>query len=437
MDFAPSEEQEMLRRVARDFLEAECPESLVREMEEDDEGYSPEVWRRIAELGWLGLVYPEEYGGTGSSILDLAVLYEEMGRAMFPSPHLSTVVLCGLAILDAGSENQKSQLLPEIANGSSILALALTEPDSSWDGKAWDPEGVTMRATHDGDDYVIDGTKLFVHDAHIADHLLCVTRTSDGEEPEDGITLFLVDARDPGIDYTLLRTTAADKQSEVVFDKVRVPRESIVGELDGGWAPLARVMQIGAVMLCAEMVGAGQRLLELTVDYAKTRIQFELPIGINQYVQEHCVYLLAGVDGSRWLTNQAAWKLSAGLPCNTEVAFAKAWTSNAHEDACWRAHQVHAGVGYTMDAGVLPLYSRRGKTQQLYLGDTTHHLKKVAEQMGNWPAPAKPRGKPLGIFYGSEDDQKPVWQPWRERWEAIQRRREERKRRKAERAREV
>ena len=197
---------------------------------------------------------------------------------------------------------------------------------------------------------------------------------------------------------------------------------------------MAKVMQLGAVMLCAEMVGAGQRLLELTVDYAKTRVQFEQPIGINQYVQEHCVYLLGGLDGSRWVTYQAAWKLSEGLPCDMEVAIAKAWTSDAHEEACWRAHQVHAGVGYTMDAGVLPLYSRRGKSQQLYLGDTPYHLRKVIEQMDTWPAPEKPRGKPLGIFGGPEDEQMPAWRPWRERWEAIQRRKEERKKRKAQRA---
>ena len=239
---------------------------------------------------------------------------------MFPSPHLSTVVLCGLAILNAGSEEQKRELLPKIVEGDLIMALALTEPESSWVGKAWDPEGVTVRATLDGDDYVIDGTKLFVHDAHIANHLLCVTRTRDGAKPEDGITLFLVDAKDPKINYTLLETTAGDKQSEVVFDKVRVPKKNMVGELDGSWAPLAKVMQIGAVMLCAEMVGAGQRLLELTVDYAKIRIQFEQPIGINQYVQEHCVHLLGSVDGSRWVTYQAAWKSSEGLPCDMEVA---------------------------------------------------------------------------------------------------------------------
>jgi len=431
MDFSLSEEQEMLKTAAHDFLENECPESLVREVEKGDEGYSPELWKKIADLGWLGLVYPEQYGGGGMSFLDLAVLYEEMGRAMFPSPHLSTVVLCGQTILDAGSEEQKADLLPKIANGELIMALALTEPESSWDGKAWDAEGVTVSATADGDDYVINGTKLFVHDAHIADSLLVVARTKDGAKPEDGITLFLVDAKSPGISDTLLDTTAGDKQSEVVFDKVRVSKKNIVGELDGGWTPLAKVLQMGAVLVCAEMVGAGQRLLELTVDYAKTRIQFDMPIGINQYIQDHCVNLLSEIEGARWVTYQAAWKISDGLPCDYEVAVAKAWTSDGHERACWYAHQVHAGVGYTVDDGVLPLYSRRGKTQQYYLGDARHHLLKVAEQMDKWPAPEKPRGKPLGIWDIPEEEQLPVWKPWRERYDRILKRKEERKKQKA------
>jgi len=409
MDFSLNEEQEMLKTMARDFLEKECPESFVREIEKGDQGYSPELWRKIADLGWLGLVYPEKYGGTGGSILDLAVLYEEMGRTMFPSPHLSTVALCGLAILDAGSEEQKADLLPKIVNGDLILALALTEPESSWDGKAWDADGVTVRATPDGGDYIINGTKLFVHDAHIADYLLCVTRTSDGAMPEDGITLFLVDAKNPGISYTLLKTTAGDKQSGVVFDKVRVPKKNIVGELNGGWSSLAKVLQQGAVLLCAEMVGTGQRVLELAVDHAKTRIQFEQPIGINQYVQEHCVYLLSDVEGSRWTTYQAAWKLSENLPCDMEVAIAKAWTSDALERACWRAHQVLAGVGYTVDAGVLPLYSRRAKGQQLYLGDTAHHLKKIAEQVDKWSPPEMPKGKALGLWEKAEEVRIPEW----------------------------
>ncbi|MBL7209047.1 MAG: acyl-CoA/acyl-ACP dehydrogenase [Dehalococcoidia bacterium] len=409
MDFSMSEEQEMLKKQARDFLEAECPESVVREVEKGDKGYSPELWRKTADLGWTGLVYPEKYGGTGGSFLDLAVLHEEMGRAMFPSPHLSTTVLCGMTILAAGSEDQKADFLPKIINGELILALALAEPESSWDGKAWDAEGVTVRAAADGDDYVIDGTKLFVHDAHIADYLLCVTRTADGAAPEDNITLFLVDAKSPGIRYTLLRTTAGDKQSKVVFDKVRVPKNNMVGELNGGWSPLAKVLQQGTVLLCAQMVGAGQRVLELAVDHAKTRIQFEQPIGINQYVQEHCVFLLSEVDASRWVTYQAAWRLSEGRSCDMEVAIAKAWTSDAIERACWYAHQVLSGVGYTVDDGILPLYSRRAKSAQLYLGDTAHHLEKIAQQVDNWPAPEMPRGKPLGLWKEADETRIPDW----------------------------
>ena len=409
MDFSFTEEQEMLRTMARDFLEKECTESFVREMEKDDRGYSPELWKQIADLGWLGLIYPEKYGGTEGNFMDLAVLYEEVGRAMFPGPHLSTVVLCGETILNAGSEEQKEEILPKVVEGDLILAMALTEPESSWDGKAWEPEGVTVPAVADGDDYVINGTKLFVHDAQIADYLLCAARTKEGGAPEEGITLFLVDANDTGISCTLLKTTAGDKQNEVVFNNVRVPKKNIVGELNGGWAPLQRSMQVGAVMLCAQMLGAGQKLLEITVDYAKTRIQFDMPIGINQYVQEHCVYLLANVDGTRWSTYLAAWKLSEGVPCDMEVAIVKAWASNAHERVCWYAHQVFAGIGYTVNDGVVPLYSRRGKTMQLYLGDTAFHKEKIVEQLETRPAPEKPRGKPLGLWEKREETYIPGW----------------------------
>jgi alkylation response protein AidB-like acyl-CoA dehydrogenase len=414
MNFELSEVQKLLQNSARDFLEKECPESLVREMEEDEDGYSPDLWRRMADLGWLGIVYPEKYGGSGGSILDMTILYEEMGRAMLPSPHLSTVVLCGLTILNAGSEEQKEELLPKIVNGDLILALALTEPESSWDGKAWDAEGVSVGATADGDDYVIDGTKLFVYDAKAADYLLCVTRTRDGGKPEDGVTLFLVDAKSPGISRTILRTTAGDKrQSEVVFDKVRVPKSNMVGELNAGWMPLDKAMQVGAVLLSAQMVGAGQAATELAVDHAKTRIQFDMPIGIHNWVQDYCIKAFADVEGSRNVVYQAAWMLSEKIPCEMEVAVAKARTNNALEDAFWNAHQVLAGVGFTSQDGVLPLYTKRGRANSLYLGDTDYHLEKIAQQIEKWPAPEVPKGKPLGIFDVPEDLQTPAWDIWR------------------------
>jgi alkylation response protein AidB-like acyl-CoA dehydrogenase len=415
MNFELSEVQKMLQSSARDFLDKECPESLVREMEEDENGYSPDLWRGMADLGWLGLVYPEKYGGGGGSILDMAILYEEMGRAMLPSPHLSTVVLCGLTILNAGSEEQKEELLPKIVNGDLILALALTEPESSWEGKAWDAEGVSVGATADGDDYVIDGTKLFVYDANAANYLLCVTRTKNGGKPEDGVTLFLVDAKSPGISRTILRTTAGDKrQSEVVFDRVRVPKRNMVGELNAGWLPLEKAMQVGAVLLSAQMVGAGQVATELAVDHAKTRIQFDMPIGIHNWVQDYCISAFADVEGSRNVVYEAAWMLSENIPCEMEVSMAKARTNDALEDAFWNAHQVLAGVGFTTQDGVLPLYTKRGRADSLYLGDADYHLEKIAQQIEKWPAPEVPKGKPLGIFDMPEDLQTPAWDIWRD-----------------------
>lgn len=413
MDYLLNRKQEGLQKTARKLLEKECPESLVREAREDDEGYSPELWKKIARQGWLGLGFPEQYGGSGGSLLDLAVLYEEMGRAVCPSPHLSTVVLSGLTILNAGSERQKKAFLPKIASGEVIVALALSEPKSAWDGNSVDPSGITVKAVAGEKDYTINGTKLLVYDAHIADYILCVARTKAGGKDGDGITLFLIDAKSPGLECTQLKTTAYDKPCEVVFKKVIAPKTSIIGKVDKGWASLSKVLQIGAVMVCAQMVGSSQKALELAVDHAKTRIQFDMPIGVHQYVQGHCVDVLWYSETSRWLTYQAAWRLNEGLPCDMEVAMAKAWTNEAHEKACWHAHQVLAGVGYTSQKGAMSLYSMKGKSLQHYLGETGYCLEKVAEEMEKWPTPEEPRGKPLGLWGTPLEEQTPAWEPWR------------------------
>ena len=401
LDIEFNEEQKMLRAMARDFLEAECPETHVRQMEVSEKGYSPELWHKMAELGCLGLLFPEEYGGTGGNILDDVVLEEEMGRVIFPSPYLSTVVLCGLTILAAGNDEQKAELLPRIVEGDLILSLALTEPSASWDA-----DGVSVSATAEGDEYVINGTKLFVHDAHIADYLLCVTRTRNGAKPEEGITLFFVDAKSPGISYTILDTVAGDKQSKVTFNKVRIPKENMLGELHNGWAPLSKTLQQGIVALCARMSGMGQFMVEKTVDYAKTRVQFDMPIGVHQWIQGYCIELLSYVEGIKWVTYKAAWKLSEGLPAEFEVAVAKAWSSDGIEQACLRSHSVLSGAGYMHEWSAQPLYTRRAKTLQLYLGDSAYHRKKLAQQMDNWVYEARTRGKPLGLW---ERKQGPLW----------------------------
>ncbi len=409
MDFTYSEEQEMLRKMAREFLEKECPERFVRDMEIDEKGYSPALWKQIADLGWLGLVYPEKFGGSEGTVTDMAVLYEEFGRALFPSPHLSTVVLSGLTVLNAGTEEQKAEYLPKIVNGKIVMSLALTEPEASWDGGAWDAEGITLRARQNGDAYVLNGTKLFVHDACAADYLLVVTRTRATTNPANGITLFLVDAKAPGIKITALQTLAGDKQCEVIFKNVAVSKNNIVGQLHSGWAPLTKAIKVATVLLCAQMLGSSQKLLEITLDYAKTRVQFDMPIGIHQYVQEHCVKLYADMDGIKWSTYFAAWKLTKGEAADFEVSVAKAWTSDAFERVCWYAHQVFAGVGFTTQHGLVPLYSKRGKVWQLYLGDTRYHKEKIVEQLEKWPLPEMSQGQALGLWDNDPDLIVPEW----------------------------
>ncbi|MBM4452879.1 MAG: acyl-CoA dehydrogenase, partial [Chloroflexi bacterium] len=237
MDLGLNEQQEMLRRSARDFLQKECPKQLVRQLDASDSGYSPELWRKMAELGWLGLAFPEEYGGNGGSFLDLAVLLEEMGYNILPGPFFSTVVLGGLAILAAGSEQQKKSLLPKIATGELLLTLALTEPSAKYDAAS-----IKTKATAQNDEYVINGTKLFVPDANVAHYILCVARTQPRKNTEDGLTVFLVDSKSPGIKCTLLKTLARDKQCEVVFDNVHVPKENIIGKLNKGWPIVADII---------------------------------------------------------------------------------------------------------------------------------------------------------------------------------------------------
>jgi alkylation response protein AidB-like acyl-CoA dehydrogenase len=376
MDFGLSEEQEMLRTSARDFLQKECPKKLVKQLDESDEGYSPELWRKVAELGWMGLPFPEKYGGGGGSFLDLAVLLEAMGYNIVPGPFFSTVALGGMTILAAGNEGQKKELLSEIASGKLILALAMTEPDAKY-------EAVSIKTTavlKDGK-YVINGTKLFVNDANVANYLLCVAKTKATGKPENGITIFLVDSNAPGIKCTLLKTLARDKQCEVVFNNVTVSKENILGGLNRGWQIIQDVLQKAIVAKCAEMVGGAQAALDMAVAYAKERVQFNRPIGSFQAIQHYCANMVSDVDGSRFVTYKAAWKVSEGLPATMDVAIAKAWTGAAYSRVTLLAHQIFGAVGFTMDHD-LHLYYRRAKAGEIIFGDGAFQRATVARELG-------------------------------------------------------
>jgi alkylation response protein AidB-like acyl-CoA dehydrogenase len=376
MDLGLNEEQEMLKKSARDFLQKECPKQLVKQLDESDAGYSPELWRKMAELGWTGLIFPEKYGGSGGSFLDLIVLLEEMGYNILPGPFFSTVVLCGLTILASGTEEQKRELLPKIANGEMILALALTEPSASYDAAS-----IKTKAAARNDEYIINGTKLFVPDANVADCILCVARTKKTKNPEDGITIFLVDAKSPGIKCTLLKTLARDKQCEIVFDNVTVPKKSILGKLNQGWPIVKDTLQKATAAKCAEMVGGAQAALEMTVKYAKERVQFNRPIGSFQAIQHYCANMVTDVDGARFITYKAAWELSEGLPATKDVAVAKAWTSEAYGRVTLLAHQIFGAIGFTMDHDI-HLYYRRAKAGEIMFGDGDYQRAIVASELG-------------------------------------------------------
>ncbi len=376
MNLTLSEEQEMLKSMAHDFLVDKFPKSVIKEIEASESGNSLAIWKEMAGLGWMGLALPEKYGGTGMSFLDLAFLLEEMGRAAMPGPFFPSVVLGGLTILDAGNDAQKDQYLPGISSGASIFTLALSEPNGLYDA-----EGVTLKATAEKGGYSLNGTKLFVPFANIANHMIVVARTSMGANPEDGITLFIVDTKSPGISTTVLKTIANDKLCEVVFKQVNVPAENVLGQVGQGWSMVKKAIRRAAAGKACEMSGAMQAALDMTVAYAKDRKQFDRPIGSFQVIQHYCADMATDVDGIKLSAYKAAWAVSEGLPCDEEVAVAKAFAGQASQRILALAHQIHGAIGVTIDHD-LQYYTRRGKALEVDFGDIEFCKEVIASQMG-------------------------------------------------------
>ena len=377
MDLGLDEQQEMLKNFARDFLEKECPEQLVRAMEEDEKGYSPELWQKMAQQGWMGLIIPENYNGTGMNICELVVLLEEFGRALVPGPFISTVVLGGVPIMEAGTEEQKKQFLPRIASGEIIMTLALTEPSAKWT-----VDGVQLEAKKEGNDYVLNGTKLFVPDAHVSDDMIVATRTGPSAEgAEDGITLFIVDSKSPGIKFEVLKTIAADKQCEVTFENVKVPAVNMLGQEGKGWPIIEKTKRVATVAACAYLVGLSQMDFDVTLNYAKERVQFGRPIGSFQAIQHKLADAVIDVDGSRFITYKASWSLQEGEPdADLMISMAKAWTSDASRRVVAHGQQIHGGIGFTKEYKI-QLYFRRQKWMELMWGDADYHRELVAQKL--------------------------------------------------------
>ena len=376
--FNLSEQQEMLRRSARDFLAVECPKKLVKEMETDKKGYPTDLWKKMADLGWLGLVFPVEYGGAGLAITELVVLLEEMGRACLPSPFCSTVV-GGMTILDIGNEEQKVRILPEISNGKIIITLALIEPTLRYN-----PALISTQAVRGAGNYVINGTKLSATYAHVADLVVSAARTSQ-KATRGALTLFLVDGKSKGINLSLMATLPAVKNFKVDFDSVEVPEKNMLGALNHGWPELKKTYQRATIAQCAEMLGGAQQTLEMTIDYAKQRIQFGRPIGTFQSVHNRIVDMVIGIDGARYLTYQAAVMLSRQSPCDKYVSMAKAWISDSYKKTVLSGCIIHGGLSATVDSDI-QLYFRRAQLAGLTLGDPDFHRTVIAQELSRTKA---------------------------------------------------
>ena len=375
MNFGFSEEQELLRNTARKFFENECPSTFVRDRMAEPAGVTDEFWTKLAEQGWVGLIYPEDVGGTGLGFVDLTVLMEEMGRASMPGPFFSTVLLGGLAVLEAGSAAQKKEWLSKVAAGQAKLALAWTEPNARWDAP-----GVTVAARESGGTFTLAGTKLFVLDAHLADAIVVVARTRESGRPEDGISLFLVPRGTPGLDVKLLPTMdQTRKQCEITLKDVRVPADALLGPKNAGWAPLQRVVDRATVALCAEMCGGAQRVLDMTTEYAKIRIAFGKPIGAYQGVKHKAADMLVELENGKSLTYYAAWAVDENSPeAPLAVSMAKAYVSDAFRRIAGAGIQLHGGIGFTWEHD-LHLYFKRAKNSEFTFGDATYHRERVAQ----------------------------------------------------------
>jgi alkylation response protein AidB-like acyl-CoA dehydrogenase len=374
MDFGFSEEQEMLRTMARDFLAKECPSPWVRRMMDDERGMTDPVWDKMAALGWMGLILPEEHGGSGLDFVDLVVVLEEMGRVVLPGPFFSTVVVGAVALREGGSAAQRETWLPRLARGELKVTLAHLEPSGRLGA-----DGIATTATPDGSGLRVDGTKLFVPDAVGADLLVVVARMP-GSQDTDGVVLLLVDAAADGVTVTPLKTMdQTRKLAEVRFEGVQVDGDRVLTERHGGWPLLQRIVDRGKVGLCAEMCGGAERVLEMSVEYAKVREQFGRPIGSFQAIQHKCANMLVEVESSKSVTYYAAWAVANDIAeAPLAAAMAKAYCSDAYRRTAGEGIQIHGGIGFTWEHD-MHLYFKRAKSSEVTFGDATWNRELVAQ----------------------------------------------------------
>lgn len=370
MEISLSKTQKDISKEARRFLKKECATDYVLAMVDDERGFTEDIWDKMAEMDWMAMRIPEAYGGMELEQIDINMVLEEMGRAVVPGPFFSTVMLAAEAIMEAGNVPQKENYLSRIAEGKLKGTLALYEPDSGID-----PGYVQMKAQADGDEFVLNGTKLFVPDAHLADFMVCAART------EEGITLFIVDTDANGVTVTLLPTMDGTRRlGAVEFNTVRLGPDSILGELHQGWEPLQRVLRRAQVGLAAECLGGAQYAMETATEYAKIRVQYDQPIGGFQAVKHRCADMYVDVESSRSILYWAAWAQDHAEEKEAAIAAAvtKAFCTEAFTRVAGGAIQVLGGTGFIWETG-MHLYLNRAKANEAAFGDPDYHREKIVQ----------------------------------------------------------
>ncbi|MDQ1456757.1 MAG: hypothetical protein QOH28_2377 [Actinomycetota bacterium] len=356
MDLDLNEEQEMLREMVRGVCSSYANLDTVRALEDDPTGFPAELWKQMAELDLIGLMLPSEYGGSEMSALEGAVVYMELGRALAPSPHFVSAVMGGGALLRAGSDEQKRTWLPRIASGDAVVTTAWLEP-----GNGFGARGVQARAVADGDEFVLDGVKWHVPFAGAATAMIVLARTGDADTDVD---LFLVDPSGAGVTMQQQVTLASDCQYEVTLSGVRVPASARIGSALSGWAAWHDTLLDGIIMLAAQAVGGARYALEITVQYAKDREQFDKPLGAFQAISHYLADAATAVDGAETLVFEAAWARANDRPIDRLAPMAKLFACTTFRDVTAMAQQVFGGVGFTVEYDI-QLYFRRAKVQQI------------------------------------------------------------------------
>ncbi len=376
MDFTLSQETKMLKSSAEKFCKEKSPSSFVRDMVKDGKGFSPAHFKEMAELGWLGLIYDEKYGGSGGDFFDLFVLFEEMGKAVFPSPFFCSAVFAGLLINEAGDENVKKETLPGIVEGKKILTVGLQNEQG-----LYDYEDPSLEAKEVGEgSYRIKGTRVLVPYAHVADEIVVCAKVMKGSR-SSGPTLFKMKTKGPGVTLTPLNVINGEKYFAVTFADTPATSKDVLGVPGKGAAYVEKIMPKLVALKCGEMVGGLSKVVDMTVDYVKQRVQFGKPLGVLQVVQHYCADMTTFLDTARIIAYQAASLISAGLPCAKEVAMAKAWCSDVYKKSTQIAHQLHGGIGFTEEHD-LHLYYKHAKTTEMEFGDSWVQRQKVADALG-------------------------------------------------------